>query len=160
MATKLNTNANSTVLILFLIGASFISFLLNFFTTPDFILWFIETHKSPLAPDPGIFKVVSSTLIWLYAIAGWILWTKGKFKLDTEECKLFFLVLFLTMLTVMSTTGLKAIEVTLVLLILLWFISFIAMKLFAKTDKIASVIVLLMLLWTTFEIYLFVVVLL
>ena len=160
MSTKPNMNAQSTVLILFLIGASVISFILNFFTTPEFILWFLETHKSALAPDPGIFKVISGTLIWLYAIAGWMLWCNGKFQLDSKECKLFFLVLFLTMLTVMSTFGVRSVEVTMVLLILLWFVSFTTMRVFAHSDKIASFIVLLMLLWTTFEMYLFLVILL
>lgn len=160
MSTKPNAHAQSTVLILFLLGASFVSFILSLFTTPEFILWFIETHKSPLAPNPVVFKIISGTLIWLYAVAGWILWCKGKMKLDTQECKLFFLVLLLIILTVMSTAGVRAIEVTLVLLIVLWFVSLVAMRTFAHTDKIASFVVLLMLLWTTFEIYLSIIILL
>jgi tryptophan-rich sensory protein len=160
MSTKPNENAVSTVLILFIIGASIISFILNLFATPDFIVWYIATYKSFLTPDPIIFKVYSSAFIWLYAIAGWRLWCKGKLNLDAKECKLFFLVLLLTMLTVMSTAGIRSPEVTLVLLIVLWFISFITMRSFAKTDKVAAFIVCLMLLWTTFEIYLSLVVLL
>ncbi len=155
MSTKPNEHAQSTVLILFLIGASVITYILNSFATADFLIWYMETHKSPFAPDPVMFKIIGSTLVWLYAVAGWILWCKDKFKIDTRECKLFFLVLLLTMLTVMSTAGVRAIEVTLVLLVLLWFISLIAMRVFAHTDKIASFVVLLMLLWTTFEMYLY-----
>lgn len=155
MSTKPNEHAQSTVLMLFLIGASVITYMLNSFATVDFVIWYMETHKSPLAPNPMLFKIIGGTLIWLYAVAGWILWCKGKFKLDTQECKLFFLVLLLTMLTVMSTAGVRALEVTVVLLIVLWFISLMTMRLFAHTDKIASFVVLLMLLWTTFEMYLY-----
>ena len=152
---KNRTNAQSSALLLFLISAMILSQFMNVLATPEFIFWFLETHQAPFAPDPGFFVVFSITLLWVYAFAGWRMWCYNKFTLNSRELLLYLLLLSLMIISVIFKSSMQAIEVAFIIQILTWFICLATVKSFLDTDKVAGMLMILVLLWISFETYLY-----
>ena len=143
-STTLHKAARLFFLLLLVFTVSYVG---SGFITPDTRLWYDTLIKSPLTPPDFFFPIAWTILLFLQAIAAFIVWGKA-------SPRWFVIQLMLNMLWSFSFFYLRNPTVALGISGLFSIALFLNMWTFGKANKLAACLILPTFLWSLFAFYL------
>ena len=145
MKTSLSHRTIQLFFLLFLVFT--IGYVGSGFMTPETRIWYNFLNKSPLTPPGFVFSIVWTILLFLQALAAFLVWGKS-------SPRWFVVQLMLNMLWSFAFFYLRMPNIALIISGLFSCALFLNIKSFGRTNKLAGWLVLPTFLWSLFAIYL------
>lgn len=139
-----------SVLILAIVICQLAGILGSFFTTPAIPTWYVSLNKPTFSPPNWVFGPVWTILYTLMGIAVYKIWIKKDNKGRDFAVKIFAVHLFLNFLWSVIFFGAKNLGLAFFEISVLWVVIIYLIKLFAKIDKLAAILLVPYLLWVSF----------
>jgi translocator protein len=112
--------------------------------------WYAELNKPSWNPPAWVFGPTWTLLYTMMAIAAWLVWRDGGWRVQARALGLFILQWLLNLLWTPLFFGMHRVGLALVDIILLWLVLTMTLRSFWRINKIASALLMPYLAWVSF----------
>lgn len=112
--------------------------------------WYAELNKPSWNPPGWVFGPVWTLLYIAMAVAAWLVWREGGWKLRGPALTVFLVQWLLNALWTPLFFGLQRVDLALVNIVLMWLAIVATIVLFHRISKVATILLVPYLAWVTF----------